>query len=438
MDSLWTKTARLPHFPPLEGDRETDVLIIGGGMAGILCAWFLNQAGVDCILLEAAELCGGTTGNTTAKITAQHGLLYDRLIRTLDQKKASLYLRANQAALEQYRRLCRDIDCDFQTRDSFVFSLDRRDKLERETLALTTLGVSAELVTQLPLPFPTAGAVRFPRQAQFHPLKFAAALVQGLRIHEHTKVLELRPGAVRTHQGTVQANKIIVTTHFPLLNKHGGYFIKLYQHRSCVLALEGGPVMEGMYVDEAEGGLSFRSSGNLLLLGGGGHRTGKRGGGWNELSACARKYYPDAREIFRWATQDCMTLDGLPYVGPYSSGTPNLYTATGFNKWGMTSSMAAAMLLSDLVQDKENPYAELFSPARTSLRPQLAANLLKSAAGLLTPTTPRCPHMGCALKYNPQERSWDCPCHGSRFGEDGRLLDNPATDDLRKKPASPQ
>ncbi len=438
MDSLWTKTARLPHFPPLEGDRETDVLIIGGGMAGILCAWFLNQAGVDCILLEAAELCGGTTGNTTAKITAQHGLLYDRLIRTLDQKKASLYLRANQAALEQYRRLCRDIDCDFQTRDSFVFSLDRRDKLERETLALTTLGVSAELVTQLPLPFPTAGAVRFPRQAQFHPLKFAAALVQGLRIHEHTKVLELRPGAVRTHQGTVQAKKIIVTTHFPLLNKHGGYFIKLYQHRSCVLALEGGPVMEGMYVDEAEGGLSFRSSGNLLLLGGGGHRTGKRGGGWNELSACARKYYPDAREIFRWATQDCMTLDGLPYVGPYSSGTPNLYTATGFNKWGMTSSMAAAMLLSDLVQDKENPYAELFSPARTSLRPQLAANLLKSAAGLLTPTTPRCPHMGCALKYNPQERSWDCPCHGSRFGEDGRLLDNPATDDLRKKPASPQ
>lgn len=237
MDSLWTKTAHLPHFPPLEGDRETDVLIIGGGMAGILCAWFLNQVGVDYILLEAAELCGGTTGNTTAKITAQHELLYDRLIRTLGQEKASLYLRANQAALEQYRRLCRDIDCDFQTRDSFVFSLDRRDKLERETLALTTLGVSAEFVTQLPLPFSTVGAVCFPRQAQFHPLKFAAALVQGLHIHEHTKVLELRLGTARTHQGTVRAQKIVVTTRFPLLNKHGGYFIKLYQHRSSVLAL---------------------------------------------------------------------------------------------------------------------------------------------------------------------------------------------------------
>lgn len=196
--------------------------------------------------------------------------------------------------------------------------------------------------------------------------------------------------------------------------------------------------MEGMYVDEAEGGLSFRSSGNLLLLSGSGHRTGKRGGGWNELSAYAGKYYPDAREVFRWAAQDCMTLDGVPYVGPYSNNTPNLYTATGFNKWGMTSSMAATMLLSDLIQGKENPYAELFSPARTSLRPQLAANLLESAAGLLTPTTPRCPHMGCALKYNPQERSWDCPCHGSRFGENGRLLDNPSTDDLRRKPASPQ
>ena len=124
-----------------------------------------------------------------------------------------------------------------------------------------------------------------------------------------------------------------------------------------------------------------------------------------------------------------MTLDGVPYAGLYSRGTEGLYAATGFNKWGMTSSMAAALLLADLVRGRENPYAELFDPSRSVFRPQLAANVLSSTVGLLTPTAPRCPHMGCALKYNAQEHSWDCPCHGSRFGEDGRLIDNPATDD---------
>ena len=126
-----------------------------------------------------------------------------------------------------------------------------------------------------------------------------------------------------------------------------------------------------------------------------------------------------------------MTLDGVPYIGLYSRGTDGLYTVTGFNKWGMTSSMAAASLLTDLALGRKNPYGSLFSPSRTMLRPQLAVNTLESALGLLTPTTPRCPHMGCALKYNAAEHSWDCPCHGSRFGEDGALIDNPATDDKR-------
>ena len=186
-----------------------------------------------------------------------------------------------------------------------------------------------------------------------------------------------------------------------------------------------------MYVDEGEKGLSFRDYKGFLLLGGGGHRTGKKGGGWRELEDFAKRRYPQAGIAARWAAQDCMTLDGVPYVGRYSWGTKGLYVATGFNKWGMTSSMAAARLLADLVQGKENPWAELFSPSRRVLRPQLAANAWESTMGLLTPTVPRCPHMGCALKYNPQEHSWDCPCHGSRFGEDGELLDNPATDGKR-------
>lgn len=429
MDSIWTKTTQLPQFEPLRSDLNTDILIIGGGMAGLLCAYKLAQTGVDYTLVEAGRICGGITKNTTAKITSQHGLIYDKLIREFGVERARLYLEANQEALEEYRTLCKSIDCEFQDKDAFVYSLDSRKKLDQELKALDKLGFGAEFVTDIPLPFPTAGAVKFPRQAQFHPLNFIAAITKGLRLFEHTKVLELGPGRAVTNGGTISAGKIIVATHFPILNKHGGYFLKLYQHRSYVLALKNAPDVNGMYLGEDEKGLSFRNYGDLLLLGGGSHRTGKEGGGWQELERFSCRDYSDAQIVARWATQDCMTLDGVPYIGPYSKGTVGLYVATGFNKWGMTSSMAAAAVLTDLVLERKNPYSELFSPSRTMLRPQLAVNSLESALGILTPTVPRCPHMGCALKYNAAEHSWDCPCHGSRFGEDGTLIDNPATGD---------
>ena len=435
MRSLWLETSpKLPRFPALDQDKETEVLIIGGGMAGVLCAYFLHQAGVDYLLLEAETVGSGITQNTTAKLTSQHGLLYHQLKRVHGLEAARSYLEANQAALAQYRHLCQEMDCDFQEQDAYVYSLDRRDKLEQELDTLRALDFPAELALQLPLPFPVAGAVRFPHQAQFHPLKFRAALSKDLHILEHSKVLELRPGAATTHQGVVRAKKIIVTTHFPFLNKHGSYFLKLYQHRSYVLALQGAPSFPGMYVDEAQDGLSFRHWGNLLLLGGGGHRSGKQGGGWAQLTSVAQRHFPQAKEVYRWATQDCMPLDHLPYIGPYSRHTPALFVATGFQKWGMTSSMVAARVLTDLVQGKDNPYAALFSPSRSMLHPQLACNALEASANLLTPTVPRCPHRGCALKYNPQEHSWECPCHGSRFSQAGKLLDNPATGDLRRQP----
>ena len=234
-----------------------------------------------------------------------------------------------------------------------------------------------------------------------------------------------------TDRGKITAGKIIVATHFPILNKHGLYPLKLYQHRSYVIALKGAQTVKGMYVDESDKGLSFRNYGDLLLLGGGGHRTGKQGGCWHELEEFAKKYYKNAEIVAKWATQDCMTLDGAPYIGQYSKNTPNVFVATGFNKWGMTNAMVAADILCNLVQNKANRYAEVFSPSRTMFRPQLAVNAFESTVGLLTPTTPRCPHLGCALKYNHAEHSWDCPCHGSRFTEHGELIDNPATDDKR-------
>lgn len=433
MDSIWTQTAELLQFAPLDGDLKTDVLVVGGGLAGLLCAYWLTRAGADCALVEADRLCGGVTGNTTAKLTFQHGLIYSKLLREFGPEKARLYLEANRGALGRFRELCREIDCAFEERDSYVYALSDRRKLDRELEALERLGFQAEFAGTPDLPMPTAGAVRFPKQAQFHPLKFAAAIARGLRIFEHTKVLELGPGTAVTNRGTVTAKTIVAATHFPILNKHGAYFLKLYQHRSYVLALENAPAVGGMYVDEGEKGLSFRDYGDYLLLGGGGRRTGKKGGGWRELEAFAKQHYPQARVAARWAAQDCMTLDGVPYVGSYSAGTEGMYVATGFNKWGMTSSMAAALLLCDLIAGRENPYAHLYSPSRTILRPQLAVNAMEAAASFLTPSTPRCPHMGCALKWNETEGTWDCPCHGSRFTKEGRLLDGPAQGDLPEK-----
>lgn len=428
MQSVWNM--KMPRFAPLDGDLRTDTLIVGGGIAGLLCAYRLQELGADYALIEADRICGGVTKNTTAKLTVQHGALYQELIRRFGTEFAALYYNANQAALEEYRRLCAKIPCDFREEPAYLYARTDRRTLEREQRAMELLHAPATLTDRTPLPFETVGAVCLEGQAQFHPLKFLSAIVKDLRIYEETPLLELAPGQARTPHGTIRAKNIVIATHFPLLNKHGSYFLKLYQQRSYVLALENGPDYCGTYIDAAENGLSFRNAGDLLLLGGGGHRTGKRGGGWAELEQFAAQYYPKAHEAARWATQDCMSLDGVPYVGQYSKATPGLFVATGFNKWGMTASMAAAWLLADLVTGIENLYAPVFSPSRTLLRPQLVVNAFEATSNLLRFSKRRCPHLGCALRWNAQEHSWDCPCHGSRFAPDGRLLDNPATGDL--------
>ena len=203
--------------------------------------------------------------------------------------------------------------------------------------------------------------------------------------------------------------------------------MKLYQQRSHVAAFEKAPDLDGMYVDEADKGMSFRNYGNLLIIGGGSRRTGKKCGAWSDILDFAKKYYPNAAPKYFWAAQDCISLDKIPYIGRYSKNTPDLYVATGFNKWGMTSSMAAAKILTDMVLGKKNEYSEVFSPQRSIFTPQLFINAGESTINLIAPTAPRCPHMGCALKWNKAEHTWDCPCHGSRFEADGVLIDNPAT-----------
>lgn len=434
MNSLWSATAKKKNFPVLEGDISTDVVIVGGGLAGLMCLKELTDRGVDCVLLEAKTIGSGVTGNTTAKITFQHGLIYDKLIKKYGSEKAAMYLSANRNAVEKFKKLSEIYPCNLEEKDAYIYSENDREKIEREIRAYEELGVNASFCDDIPLPVSCAGAVKIKNQAQFHPLEFMYGVSENLRIYENSKVTEFLPHGVKCEKGSVTAKKIIVATHFPVINKHGAFPVKLYQHRSYVIAVDNAPDINGMYLDEKENGLSFRNYKNLLLIGGGDHRTGKTGGSYNILYDFCRKNYPDSDIKYKFATQDCMSLDGMPYIGQYSDRTTNLYVATGFNKWGMTSSMVAADILSDMVTDRMNAYEDLFAPDRSVLHPQLFANIFHSFTGIITPTVPRCPHLGCALKYNKEEHSWDCPCHGSRFTENGELIDNPATDDLKKKP----
>lgn len=427
--SVWQNDASLPEFPTLSRELSTDVLVIGGGLAGLLTAWELRQRGVDVVLVEKGRICSATTAHTTAKLTAQHGLIYQKLIRSIGVEGAGQYYKANAEAVEQMKNLCHRFVAPMEEKANFVYGSDRR-KLDRELDAFQKLGIPAIFVEAPPLPLSAAGAIGIPGQAQFHPLKLAASLAKELTIYENSRVTELIGTTAKTEHGRIRAKKIVVATHFPFLNKHGSYFLKLYQHRSYLLALENAGALDAMYVDDDKKGMSFSSFGGTLLLGGGGHRTGKHGGGWRELREFAAKHYPNAAEQNHWAAQDTMSLDGIPYIGQYSRNTPDLYVAAGFNKWGMTGSMVSAMLLADLIQGKQNEYAGIFSPSRSILKPQLLFNCAETTANFLIPTTKRCPHLGCALKYNREEHSWDCSCHGSRFSDSGRVLDNPANGDI--------
>lgn len=436
MESVWGRSFIMPEFPPLEGDRHTDVLVIGGGLAGVLCAWYLRQAGLDCLLVEGDTLGRGVTLGTTAKVTAQHGLMGLELSEALGWDRARLYVGANLEAVEEYRRLCAGLDCDYEEADSFLYSRDDRDLLDRELAALRRLGCPSEYQKVLELPFSTAGAVKLPRQGKLHPLKLLAGLAQGLEVCEHTRVRDLGEPhhgerAAFTDRGIIRAKRTVVATHFPFLNRWGGYYVRLYQDRSYVLALEGAPLPVGIYRDADEKGLSFRAAGKYLLLGGGTHRTGKPSLGWRPLKETARRYWPDAAVSAFWATQDCITPDGVPYAGRYGKNTEDLYVLTGFNKWGFTNAMAAVQVLTAMLTGREHPAQAVFSPQRPTPLPALAVNGMEAAADFALPLPRRCPHMGCALRWNAAEHTWDCPCHGSRFTREGALLDGPAQEGLK-------
>ncbi|ELC8389667.1 FAD-dependent oxidoreductase [Clostridium perfringens] len=476
MKSVWSESCKFRKREALNKDIKTDVLVIGAGIAGILTAYMLKQKGREVVLIDAAEIASGNTKNTTAKITSQHDLIYSKLITEFGEEKARQYAKANELAIKKYKEIIEDkrIECDFEEKPAYVYSLNEVDVLKEEVEAAKNLGIDAEFVQEANLPFKINGAVKFNNQAQFNPLKFLKGISNELVIYENTRALEIKENLVVTSGGNITANNIVVATHYPIMNAPGYYFMKMHQERSYVLALENTSEIDGMYIDINKEGYSFRTYNNLLLLGGISHRTGENeeGGSYDKLRKVAKELYTKAKEKYYWSAQDCMTIDGIPYIGRYSSETPNIYVATGFNKWGMTSSMVSAMIISDMILEKENDFSEIFSPRRFDLSlsiNNIANDLIETAKNFIAQkvyipsseiehiknghggiieyngekvgvyknkegkeffVSTKCTHLGCQLSWNADELTWDCPCHGSRFDYKGRLIGSPATKDL--------
>lgn len=448
MESIWTNSVKLCDYPALSEDIGADVCVIGGGMAGLLTAYKLNQRGYKTVVLEANQIGSGATSFTTAKITALHGLIYSRIARDYDTETAKLYAKANEKAIEDYAEIVNEnqIACAFTRLPHFVYSMKTDAGLKEELEALNKIGLKGEFVKETELPLPIAGAVGLANQAQFNPLQFIAGIADGMEIYENTRVKAVEDGKVCTDNGTVEAGYIVVATHYPFINVPGWYFTRLHQERSYLMALEKAPVLSGMYIDENPNGMTFRPYENYLIMGMGNHRTGENtsGGYYDELSEAARRLFPHTVQVFKWSNQDCMTPDAIPFIGKYSNSTPNMYVATGFNQWGMSGAMVAAELIKCEICGEEKAEMEAFSPQRfkfKAMKGGLNRNMKTSASGLWQgaypePALHRCSHMGCILGRNPDDVTWECSCHGSRFNDDGNVLNGPAQKPFQLNPES--
>jgi glycine/D-amino acid oxidase-like deaminating enzyme/nitrite reductase/ring-hydroxylating ferredoxin subunit len=486
--SYWIATTKgAMRYPPLSGDITCDVAILGGGIVGITAAYLLRDAGRSVVLIEAGRLLQGTTGNTTAKVTSQHALIYADLIERFGEARARQYARANQAAIDQVGRIIKEenISCDYLRKPAYAYAQSEEGlrKVQKEAEAAKRLGLPASFVTDVPLPFETKGAVRFENQAQIHPAKYLAVLAKaaattGIRIFEETRALELNEEGdkvtVKTDRGTIRARDVLQATRFPIYDKPGKYYTKLRQSRSYVLGVRiGEPFPDGMFISVEEPIRSLRSTsakdGELVLVVGDGHQTCQGGDTrehYRHLEAFVRGIYTVRSIDYRWSAEDTMPIDRVPFIGRIAPDHPHIYVATGFRKWGMTNGTAAAMILVDLLQGRSNPWTGIFNPARpvpeppsrgASKKEEEVAKELPHDPGKLAPgqgaimeidgkevaayrdgnggihlLNPACGHMGCTVCWNEAEQSWDCPCHGSRYTPKGAILEGPTVRPLQE------
>ena len=440
--SLWFEGRNRRERPALDRDISADVVVVGAGIVGLTTALLLERQGASVVVLEMRHVAAGATGYNTAKLSSLHGLTYAQLASKLGAESARTYGAANEAGIARIFELADEIgiDCDLRRKPNYTYAEAASDveKVRQEADVAGELGLPASYVEELDLPFPVAGAVRFENQAEFHPVKYADGIADALRgpLHENTRVTGVDSGRVSTAGGaSVSAEHVVVATHLSFLDR-GLYFARCHPERSYIVAGRVSDPPAGMYLSTESPAHSIRAHGDWLLVGGESHKTGQadEAGRYARLEAWARERFGLEPEL-RWATQDHMPVDNVPYVGrhdPFSSG---LWVATGFKKWGLAMGAAAAELLAAQIGGRDHPWTDLFDPSR--LRPKASApSFVKENANvalrfvgdrITNRGAPRCTHLGCLLKWNGAEETWDCPCHGSRFAATGEVIEGPAT-----------
>ena len=494
MNSYWEEE-RKNHdlFEEIKEDKKVSVCIIGGGLTGLQTAYNLSDK-LDVVILEKNRICGSTSGKTTGKITSQHGVFYDYLINSQSKEFAKMYLEANEKAIQNIKDIVEkeEIECDLEEESSYVFTKQetKLDMIKNEQKAVDKLQKEkSDYVKEIELPTEISGAIEFKNQAQFHPLKYAYGLAKAIikndgKIYENTKVTDIKREnekyVVYANKNKVIADYVVLATRYPIMNVPGYYFLKMYQSTSYAMVFDAKKkLFDGMYISYETPNVSFRTirdgDRELLLAVGYDYKTGTEElrDGYQRLEVIVRKMYPDAEVLYKWTAEDCISLDKIPYIGQYSSIMKNLYIATGFNKWGVTSSNVAANIITDKISQKENKYEEIFKSTRIEpiknrqemgdmLKEANKSILLsrfkipkeeldnikigegkiikidntkvgvyKSKTGEIYKVKPICTHLGCELYFNNIEKIWECPCHGSKFTYDGKSIEVPSNKDLK-------
>ncbi|MDE7105967.1 MAG: FAD-dependent oxidoreductase [Anaeroplasmataceae bacterium] len=414
-ESIW-EGVKLPAYPSLSQDISTEVLVIGGGICGVLCAYFLSRKH-KVTLVEANQIAGSRTNKTTATITALQDVYYKDLIKTFGKAKAKQYLDANLEAVEEYAKLSKEYAFDFERVSSYKYFKNDDRLLQKELAAIEKLRYFPKIEDDY--------AICFPNQGQMNPIKLILELTKNFNIYENTKVVQIKGQTAYTEFHKIQANHIVVCTGYPFLRLKGLYPLKLTQKKSYVVSLETSPLKQSFHaIGCDEGDLYFRTYKNQLIIGGNDQKTGRNQFGFIPLMKYIEKHYPDSKITHQWVNQDCVSLDGIPYIGKYFK-KHSVYVATGFNLWGMTGSMIAAKIITDSIEGRTNPYTALFKPTRRSPLLPLLNNVKTAMIHLVLPKK-RCTHLGCALYYNKEEGVYECPCHGTKYTEFGEVLFNPA------------